>query len=156
MTCSTKSSNCHHKRNTITQRCDFATQWIRRIPEVADITKSNARFLDDVTRNRPPVDQGNIGEFIKATKNAFSRHFFIPVTILIDPNICTNAIIESGASSNYINHLFVSKHRLSTKKLNTSRPIYNIDGSRNATAYLTDYIELPLVVQGYTITVSFS
>ena len=41
------------------------------------------------------------------------------------------ALLDSGATENFIDHTTVVKLRLGTKKLPKPRPVYNVDGTLN-------------------------
>ena len=57
------------------------------------------------------------------------------------------ALIDSGATENFIDTRTVAKLRLGTKKLTIRRPVYNIDGTPNLNGEITHAVDL-LVKQG--------
>jgi len=57
------------------------------------------------------------------------------------------ALLDSGATENFINHATVTRLRLGTKKLNFQRPVYNIDGTMNKHGTITHACDL-MVKQG--------
>jgi len=42
-----------------------------------------------------------------------------------------SALLNSGGTENFINHVTVARLQLGTKKLNFQRPVYNVDGTMN-------------------------
>ena len=61
-------------------------------------------------------------------------HFLLPITIKNTPLIRTNAVIDSGAMSSYIDQKFVQKHKIKTGKLPQPILLANVDGSLNKIA----------------------
>jgi hypothetical protein len=52
------------------------------------------------------------------------------------------ALVDSGATNNFIHPRFAERMRLGTKKLKQPRKIWNIDGTQNKGGLLTEYIDL--------------
>ena len=52
------------------------------------------------------------------------------------------ALVDSGATNNFINPRFAERMKLGTRKLPQAHKIWNIDGSLNKGGLLTDYIDL--------------
>jgi hypothetical protein len=52
------------------------------------------------------------------------------------------ALVDSGATNNFIHPRFAERMRLGTKKLTQPRKIWNIDGTQNKGGLLTEYIDL--------------
>jgi hypothetical protein len=52
------------------------------------------------------------------------------------------ALVDSGATNNFIHPHFAERMRLGTKKLMQPRKIWNIDGTQNKGGLLTEYIDL--------------
>ena len=84
-----------------------------------------------------------------------SPHFVVPVTMKQGRHIRTNAVIDSGATSNYIHKQFVEKHKLQTEKLPRPQPLYNVDGSQNNIAMMTEHITLQVDMDGMTTDIDF-
>jgi len=57
------------------------------------------------------------------------------------------ALLDSGATENFINNWAVTRLRLGLKKLAFPKPVYTIDGSMNKNGEITHYCDL-LVKQG--------
>ena len=57
------------------------------------------------------------------------------------------ALLDSGATENFINHQAVTRLRLGTKKLPFPKPVYTVDSSMNKNGEITHYCDL-LVKQG--------
>lgn len=67
----------------------------------------------------------------------------------------TKAIIDSGATSNYIHKTFVNKCNLQTEKLPNQQPLCNVDGSQNQIAMMTDHVDLLMDINGMTTNSDF-
>jgi hypothetical protein len=52
------------------------------------------------------------------------------------------ALVDSGATNNFIHPRFAERMRLGTKRLTQPRKIWNIDGTQNKGGLLTEYIDL--------------
>ena len=57
------------------------------------------------------------------------------------------ALLNSGATENFIDHATITRLRLGTKKLNFQRPVYNVDGTMNKHGTITHACDL-MVKQG--------
>ena len=101
-----------------------------------------------VTREGPPVYPG---ERVMTTVSSPLSHFLLPITIKNTPLIRTNAVIDSGAMSSYIDQKFVRKHKIKTEKLQQPIPLANVDGSFNKVALMTEHVSLPInIANGQT------
>jgi len=58
-----------------------------------------------------------------------------------------SALLDSGATENFINHATVARLWLGTKKLNFQRPVFNVDGTMNRHGTITHACDL-MVKQG--------
>ena len=52
------------------------------------------------------------------------------------------ALIDSGATGNFIDHRTIVRYRLGTKQLSRPIPIRNVDGTNNRSGQITQYIDL--------------
>jgi hypothetical protein len=52
------------------------------------------------------------------------------------------ALVDSGATNNFIHPRFAERMRLGTKRLAQPRKIWNINGTENKGGHLTEYIDL--------------
>ena len=52
------------------------------------------------------------------------------------------AFVDSGATENFVNPLFVARHKLRTKPVDKPRKLRNADGSPNAIGRITSYVDL--------------
>jgi Aspartyl protease len=52
------------------------------------------------------------------------------------------ALIDSGATDNFIDYKAVARLRLSTKELKQPRPVRNVDGSPNRSGIISRYCNL--------------
>jgi len=59
----------------------------------------------------------------------------------------TKALVDSGATENFIDHREVIRLRLGTKKLVRPLLAYNVDDSPNKHGHITDYVDL-MIKQG--------
>jgi hypothetical protein len=58
------------------------------------------------------------------------------------------ALVDSGATNNFIHPRFAERMRLETQKLTQPRKIWNIDGTLNKGGLLTEYIDLDVQTKG--------
>ena len=54
----------------------------------------------------------------------------------------TPALLDSGATENFINHHYATHLRLPIKRLATSRKIFNVDGTMNKKGNIEYYTDL--------------
>jgi hypothetical protein len=63
----------------------------------------------------------------------------------------TLALLDSGATENFINHQYATHLRLPTKRLERARKVYNIDGTLNKKGDILFYTDLEVCTgQKYT------
>ena len=68
-----------------------------------------------------------------------SEHFHIPITVRSkNKSQDVVAMIDSGASTLFINQRFVDEHKIHTYKLKTPIPVTNIDGTLNKAGAIMD------------------
>lgn len=95
---------------------------------------------------------GNIYEI-----NNESSHFHIPITLTGDNrSISTTALLDSGATTNFINENFVWKHHICTHKLPSPRPLFNVDGTLNKAGTVNSYASLKLTIREHTEQIPFT
>jgi len=56
------------------------------------------------------------------------------------------ALVDSGASTLFLNKKFVDRNNVDTKRLKRALPVRNIDGTSNSQGPITDYAELGLKI----------
>ena len=62
-----------------------------------------------------------------------SEHFHVPITVSgVRRSKEVVAMVDSGASTLFINKRFVKENKIRTRKLREPIPVYNIDGTPNA------------------------
>ena len=67
--------------------------------------------------------------------------FKIPVTLWIyRKKVQTKALVDSGATTNFINRVVVENNNLVTYKLANLYCIINVDGTSNKVGYITEYV----------------
>jgi len=67
--------------------------------------------------------------------------FKIPVTLWIyRKKVQTKALVDLGATTNFINRVVVENNNLVTYKLANLYYIINVDGTSNKVGYITEYI----------------
>jgi len=54
----------------------------------------------------------------------------------------TRALLDSGATENFINHQYAGSLHLPTKRLPTPRKVYNVDGTLNKKGDIQYYTDL--------------
>src|SRR6266576_320973 len=60
------------------------------------------------------------------------------------------ALIDSGATHNFMDRRMVKRLQIGTKELATPRSIRNVDGTNNKDGILTRYTDLQVTVNGQT------
>ena len=76
------------------------------------------------------------------------KEFKIPVTLISTTcaSIMANALIDSGASGNFISDQYIKKHAIKTRKLLSPQHIHTIDGSPSKSSNITSYCILCICV----------
>lgn len=68
---------------------------------------------------------------ISASYDDRSKHLVVPTKLQVDKvTTYPSALVDSGATSNFINHRFVDKHHLPTQPRAFPLPVQDIDGRR--------------------------
>ena len=101
-------------------------------------------FLD-----RKPVSLSVPSFPVRVVKSIESpKEFKIPVTLIstTHTSITANALIDSGASSNFISDTYVKKYAIKTRKLSSPRHIRTVDGSPSKSGNITSYCILRIRV----------
>ena len=85
-------------------------------------------------------------------KNALYAYFtFEPNTIKADKR----ALLDSGATHNFLDKQMVNRLKIRTKELKTPRTVRNIDGTDNKEGMLTQYTNLEITFNGQTYIQQF-
>lgn len=80
-----------------------------------------------------------------------SPHLRIPVIVRgSNRSKHISAIIDSGATSNFISYHFVNKYSVTKKPLNNKILVRNVDGTENKAGKLTHYCTLSLTIGNHT------
>jgi hypothetical protein len=58
------------------------------------------------------------------------------------------ALVDSGATDNFMNATFANKMGLGLRELPTSKKIYNIDNTTNKSGEITHYLDLDVFTKG--------
>lgn len=76
-----------------------------------------------------------------------SEHFHIPITLRGRNRFQeVTAMLDSGASTLFLNKRFVDKHKVTTRKLAKPIEVFNIDGTPNKAGMITEVAVLHLEV----------
>lgn len=95
---------------------------------------------------------GNIYEI-----NNESSHFHIPITLTGDnQSVNTTALLDSGATTNFINENFVREHHIQTHNLPSPRPLFNVNGTLNKAGTVNSYASLKLTIGEHTEQIPFT
>ena len=79
----------------------------------------------------------------------------INVSFLFDKNkVAKNALLDSGATNNFINQRTVDRLHISTQCLLKPRILYNVDKTENKSGWITHYINLE-ITQGMQVWVQW-
>ena len=74
-------------------------------------------------------------------------HFHVPISLRAGNRVVTtDALLDSGASTVFINRHFVDQHSLPTYLFRHPIPLYNIDGSINKAGSITHYVDFVLEI----------
>ena len=83
------------------------------------------------------LDVAEILENISRSKNSF----YLPVTLWVHgKKVQTEALVDSGATTNFIDKTFVEQNHLVTNKLASPYNVLNADGTPNVAGRITDYV----------------
>ena len=90
--------------------------------------------------------------------NKSLRHqIHIPITLKgKNCSATTKAMIDSGASTSFLNWHFVKQNNVTTQRLDTPIPLRNADDSENAMGAITHSAQLELKIAQHTETVTFA
>ena len=96
----------------------------------------------------PPVDSEQESvevelEDVCVTSTSRNKHFSfkLPVTLWVyGKRTQTEALVDSGATANFIDKSFVERNHLVTNRLATPHPVKNVDGTPNADGPIREFI----------------
>ncbi len=95
---------------------------------------------------------GNIYEI-----NNESSHLHIPITLTGDNrSVNTTTLLDSGATTNFINENFVQEHHIRTHDLPSPQPLFNVDGTLNKAGTVNKYASLKLTIRKHTERIPFT
>ena len=87
--------------------------------------------------------------FISSTQDHQENHLLIPVTVETHGRkIRTYAMIDSGATGNFVNEKFVEKNKLETSLLSVPRTLNVVDGRPISSGMITRNLSLDLTMNG--------
>ena len=76
--------------------------------------------------------------------------FKIPVTLWVyGKKVQTEALVDSGATTNFINRVFVENNNLVKYKLANPYKVVNADGTPNKAGQITEYIQAYVEIRSY-------
>ena len=80
---------------------------------------------------------------------------FLPITIESKTDkkktIDTKALLDTGAGGKFIDQNFILAHGIKTRKLEKPITVYNVDGTKNKTGTITQYVDLNLRIGDRTM-----
>jgi hypothetical protein len=65
------------------------------------------------------------------------------------------ALVDCGATGQFMNRAYVERHRLTTRKLQRPIPVFNVDGSPNEAGSIREIVDVILRVNGHTERTTF-
>lgn len=65
------------------------------------------------------------------------------------------ALLDSGATQNFLHPSFIRHHKIETLKLEKPRTVRNVDGTKNKAGDITDYARLQVKTNGQQETMNF-
>ncbi|KAJ3577041.1 hypothetical protein NP233_g61 [Leucocoprinus birnbaumii] len=93
----------------------------------------------------PNVGSDNSEVVLESCVNNISRNktasFKVPVTLWVyGTKVQTEALVDSGATTNFIDREFVKRNNLATNRLATPYKVINADGTPNKAGQITEYV----------------
>ena len=68
-------------------------------------------------------------------------------------SVRTKALVDTGASGDFIDREFMQKHSFPTRKLSRPIPVYNVDGSPNDNGMITEVVNAMMTYDGHSETI---
>jgi len=62
----------------------------------------------------------------------------------------TEAMVDSGATGDFIDQDFVTKSKLTTRKLSNPIPVYNVDGTLNEAGSINEVVDVVMTYNGHS------
>ena len=94
--------------------------------------------------HRPPVPTSHVPSlapqchYLSVINRDLRTHMNLPIRLQgQNRSAATTAMLDSGASTTFINSAFVQKHNVTTRRLPNPIPLHNADGSQNAIGLIT-------------------
>lgn len=88
---------------------------------------------------------------------SINEHFHVPITITRwTQTINVAAMINSGASTLFINKTFVNHHQIPVRKYSNPIKLLNIDGTENEVGSITEYCVLQIEIRGKSMEEVFT
>jgi len=79
--------------------------------------------------------------------------FKIPVTLWVyGKKVQTEALVDSGATTNFVDRVVVENNNLVTYKLANLYYVINMDGTPNKTGYITEYVQAYVEIGSHRTT----
>ena len=66
------------------------------------------------------------------------------------------ALVDCGATSQFMDHNYVEQNRLTMRKLQHAIPVFNVDGSANEVGSIMEIVDANLRYEGHTERTSFA
>ncbi len=141
--CEARNNNTTHAALAVWIHKDKGTEMTDKLLTELRLGGENARERLYKLRNPPVIVHSQ-----ESSKNNFL------VDIILNPitgtkTLSTKGLLDSGCTSSAINQSFIKKHHLETHKINVPIPVYNADGTRNASGDITEYIETRMTIKGH-------
>ena len=102
------------------------------------------------------VVKANVSNIYTSQNKNLRRQIHIPITLKgKNRSATTQAMIDSGASTSFLNWRFVKRNNVTTQKLNTPIPLRNADDSENAMGAITHTAQLQLIIGQHHEMINF-
>ncbi|KAI0301690.1 hypothetical protein B0F90DRAFT_1569524, partial [Multifurca ochricompacta] len=121
-------------------------------------TPTRAATITKVSQMTAAVPTGSaVTLFVDVTVSLVSHHVFIsPIQAMkifiplygVREMANIEALVDSGATENFINYRTVIKYQLPTKRLAIPKKLRNADGTPNATQNIDQYAKLDVITDG--------
>ena len=133
--------------------CESPDHFVGNCPEIAkrnaQLRSSELHTNEDANSDRPVSFQtATLSESVTPTSERDYNHklFAIPISILNYPTEYPKALLDSGATCNFINKAMVLKLRLPVTKLKYPEQLRLADGSEASNGRITEKVQLTLLV----------
>ena len=101
--------------------------------------------------------KANVSNIYMSGNKSLRRQIHIPITLKGETrSATTQAMLDSGASTSFLNWRFVTQNKVTTQELEKPIPIRNADDSENAMGAITHTAQLKLIIETHEEFITFA